>query len=98
MIQVTAQTRILVAVEPVDFRKGIDGLAQLCKTVFGKDPFSGTMFVFHNRRSTSIKILYYDGQGFWLCMRTRQEPLFNSSTRSSKRTITWDTPNPWASI
>lgn len=67
MIQVTAQTRILVAVRPADFRCGIDGLARLCRKALGSDPFTGAVFVFRNRRRTAIKLLAYDGQGFWLC-------------------------------
>jgi transposase len=67
MLQVTPQMKVLVAVMPVDFRRGIDGLAALCKSSLGQDPFAGTMFVFRNRRATAIKILVYDGQGFWLC-------------------------------
>jgi transposase len=59
--------RILVAVEPADFRKGIDGLAQLCQAVLRQDPFCGAIFVFRNRRATAVKALVYDGQGFWLC-------------------------------
>lgn len=69
MIQVTAQMRVLVAVEPVDFRKGIDGLAAVCKRELSSDPFSGFVFVFKNRKATAIKILVYDGQGFWLCQK-----------------------------
>jgi hypothetical protein len=69
MIQVTPQMRILLAVEPVDFRKGIDGLASVCKNVLGSDPFCGYMFVFMNKKKTAIKILVYDGQGFWLCQK-----------------------------
>jgi len=69
MLQVTPQMRILVAVEPADFRKGIDGLAGLCRQALRKDPFSGFVFVFRNRRATAIKILCYDGQGFWLCQK-----------------------------
>ena len=67
MIQVTAQTRILVAVEPVDFRRGIDGLAKMCREALGSDPFSGAIYAFRNRRGTAVKLLVYDGQGFWLC-------------------------------
>ena len=59
MIQITPQMRILVALEVVDFRKGIDRLAQLCREVIGSDPFSGHVFVFRNRRKTAIKILCY---------------------------------------
>jgi len=69
MIQITPQMRILLAVEPVDFRKGIDGLTFLCKKILKADPFAGYLFVFLNRRKTAIKILSYDGQGFWLCQK-----------------------------
>jgi len=69
MLQLSPQTRILVAVEPVDFRKGIDGLCQLCRAKLLHDPMSGAVFVFCNRRRHSIRILVYDGQGFWLCTK-----------------------------
>ena len=69
MIQITPQMRVVVAVEPADFRKGIDGLARLCEEVLGHDPFTGWVFVFRNRRATALKILVYDGQGFWLCYK-----------------------------
>jgi transposase len=69
MIQVTPQMRILVAVDPVDFRKGIDGLAGICRGVLNADPLSGCLFLFRNRRGTSLKMLLYDGQGFWLCQK-----------------------------
>lgn len=67
MIQITPHMRILVAVEPTDFRKGIDGLVALCQQRLKADPFSGGLFVFGNRRRSAIRILCYDGQGFWLC-------------------------------
>jgi len=67
MIQLTPQMRILVALEPADFRRGIDGLASVCKQTLREDPFSGCVFVFRNRRATALKVLVYDGQGFWLC-------------------------------
>lgn len=59
--------RIFVAIEPADFRRGIDGLARLCKEVLCQDPLCGALFVFRNRRATALKVLVYDGQGFWLC-------------------------------
>jgi transposase len=76
MIQVTPQMRVLVAVEPADFRKGIDGLAQVCKAALEEDPFSGTVFVFCNRRRTAVKMLVYDGRGFWLCQKRLSEGRF----------------------
>jgi transposase len=69
MLQFTPQHRLLLATTPVDFRKGIDGLAALCRKVLTQDPFSGTFFIFTNKRKTAVKILIYDGQGFWLCLK-----------------------------
>jgi transposase len=75
-LQLTPQMRILVCLEPVDFRKGIDGLVQCCQSVLREDPFRGTVFAFRNRRSTAVKILAYDGQGFWLCQKRLSEGRF----------------------
>jgi transposase len=69
MLQLVPQLRILLAVEPVDFRKGLDSLAALCRNQWQQDPFSGTLFVFRNRQATALKLLVYDGNGFWLCLR-----------------------------
>lgn len=69
MIQITPQHRLLLAVEAIDFRKGIDSICALCKQRLIEDPFSGTVFVFANRRKTAVKILVYDGSGFWLCLK-----------------------------
>ena len=69
MIQITPHMRVLVAVEPADFRRGIDGLARMCREALRADPFSGAVFVFRNRRKTAVKVLTYDGQGFWLCYK-----------------------------
>jgi transposase len=69
MLQLSAQSRVLLAVEPADFRRGIDGLAALCRQRLGADPIDGAIFVFRNRRGTSLKLLQYDGQGFGLCQK-----------------------------
>jgi transposase len=76
MIQVTPQMRVLVAIEPVDFRRGIDGLAQLCRQRLSMDPFGGTVFVFRNKQRKAIKFLVYDGQGFWLCHKRLSQGRF----------------------
>ena len=78
MIQVTPQMRIVAAVEPADFRRGIDGLARLCKDVLKHDPFNGWVFVFRNRSAKALKILVYDGQGFWLCHKRLSSGCFVS--------------------
>ena len=69
MIQIVPHLKVLVACEPVDFRKGIDSLACVCRQHFEVDPFLGTLFVFRNRSGTALKLLVYDGQGFWLCQK-----------------------------
>jgi transposase len=69
--------KILVAIEPADFRKGIDGLARLCREELETSPFSGALFVFRNRRGTSIKVIAFDGQGMWLCQKRLSQGRFH---------------------
>lgn len=69
MIQITPHMKILACQSVIDFRKGIDGLAGLCRSELRNDPFSGCIFIFRNRRKTAVKVLVYDGQGFWLCQK-----------------------------
>ena len=60
------QMRLLMAVEPVDFRRGIDCLVAVCRQRLQVDPMSGALFIFGSRNRKSLKILAYDGQGFLL--------------------------------
>ncbi|NCQ34400.1 IS66 family insertion sequence element accessory protein TnpB [bacterium] len=76
MIQLTPHMRILVATDPADFRRGIDGLACLCRTALKTEPLEGAVFVFRNRSRTAVKILVYDGQGFWLCHKRFSDAKF----------------------
>lgn len=69
MLQVVPQMEIILVCDPVDFRKGIDGLSAVCRIKLRKDPFSGALFCFRNRARTAVKFLVYDSQGFWLCMK-----------------------------
>jgi transposase len=69
MIQITPHMRIYLCIAPIDFRKGIDGLSGVCRNILAKDPFCGSMFIFRNKRKTTLKILVYDGQGFWLFVK-----------------------------
>jgi transposase len=78
MIQITPQMRVLVAIERVDGRKGIDSLVRLCQEKLAEDPFSGCVFVFRSRSGMSIRLLSYDGQGYWLAQK-----------RLSKGTFVW---------
>jgi transposase len=88
MIQITPQMRVLVAIEPVDGRKGIDSLAQLCREKLSEEPFSGCVFVFRSRRGTAIRLLTYDGQGFWLLQKRLSKGRFRwwpEADRPAKR-------------
>jgi transposase len=88
MIAVSAQTRIWVAREPADFRCGIDGLAKICRAILKSDPFSGALFVFRNRRAKSIKILAYNGRGFWLCQKRLSKGRFRWWPESDEACLT----------
>ena len=66
MIQLSPLTKIFIVVGHIDFRNGIDGLVGICRTQIKLDPFSGIVILFRNRNRNSIKVLTYDGQGFWL--------------------------------
>jgi transposase len=76
MLQLTPQSRIFVATQPVDFRKGIDGLAAVCRQALGDDPLEGTVYVFRNRAGTALKLLLYDGQGYWIMMKRLSQGRF----------------------
>jgi transposase len=76
MLQLTPQSRIFVALAPVDFRKGIDGLAALCRQTLSENPLGGAVHVLRNRAGTALKLLVYDGQGFWLCTKRLSQGRF----------------------
>jgi transposase len=76
MIQLTPQSRIFLATEPVDFRKGIDGLGAVCRQRLGDHPLTGAVYVFRNRSGTSLKLLLYDGQGYWMMLKRLSQGRF----------------------
>lgn len=76
MIQITPHMRILLAIEPADFRCGIDGLVQICRQRLGVEPQDGALVVFRNRRGTSVKLITYDSQGYWLAQKRLSEGRF----------------------
>jgi len=69
MLQITPHHHLFIAADPVDFRKGIDSLVAFCRRHLNLDPLDGHLFVFRNRNGTSVKVLIYDGNGFWLCQK-----------------------------
>ena len=91
MLQLTPQSRIFVATEPVDFRKGIDGLAAVCRRALGDNPLSGALYVFRNRAGTTLKSLMYDGQGFWLSRTVHNASLCDEDGRDVLPVLCADT-------
>lgn len=93
MLQIAPQMRILVCMQPVDFRKGIDGIAAVCRNRLNHDPHEGTIFLFRNRSRCAIRILTYDGQGFWLCTKRLSQGKFRWWPESGSDSATinsWD--------
>ena len=66
MILIPPGVRILLAAQPVDFRKGMDGLAALVQRALRADPFQGDVFIFRARRADRVKLLVFDGTGLVL--------------------------------
>jgi transposase len=71
-----APLAIWLAVAPVDLRCGIDRLLVLVQSVFGRDAFDGSAYVFRNRAGTRIKLVMGDAHGVWLCVRRLQQGHF----------------------
>ena len=82
MIPVTASTPIMVAIKPVDFRRQMDGLIAHCRQTLSTDPMTGTFFIFINRAKTMIRVLVYDGSGFWLMTKRLSKGKFTGWPRS----------------
>lgn len=87
MILLTANTPILLAIQPADFRCGIDGFVAICRRQLAQDPRSGILFVFINRNKTMIRALSYDGSGFWLMTKRLSKGKF-SNWPTAKEAVT----------
>ena len=76
MIAVSPKHHIFLAIEPIDFRKGLNAIARLCHAKFQQNPMNGHYFLFRNKRKTDIKLLYYDSQGFCLFQKRLSAGVF----------------------
>ena len=76
MIVPPSGVRVLVAMRPVDFRRGADGLAATVQHELRQDPFSGTIFVFRTKRADRIKLLVWDGSGLVLIWKRLENGAF----------------------
>jgi transposase len=81
MLTLPASVRIYVAAEPVDLRRGFDGLAAATRSVIGADPLSGHVFVFLNRRRNRIKLLVWDRTGYVVLYKRLERGTFHLSTQ-----------------
>ena len=85
MLQLSADTAILVATQPQDFRKGIDGFIAVCQGTLKQNPRADIRFVFINRNRTMVRVLAYDGTGFWLMTKRLSKGRFQGWPRSEQR-------------
>jgi len=69
MLLLAPQLRIMIAILPIDFRFGVDRIASVCRQTLNQNPFDGTLFVFKNRSNTAIRLLCYDGGGYWIATK-----------------------------
>jgi len=76
MLNFSHQTRVFLFVEPVDMRKSFRGLCLLAESVLKEDPASGHWFAFVNRRRDRLKLLGWDGQGFWIWYKRLESGVF----------------------
>lgn len=77
MIQLPPNAQILVMHDAVNFRNGIDGTAAIARLVLKREPMDGCFFIFRNKMGHSLRVLYYDGGGFWLCTKRLSKGTFN---------------------
>lgn len=76
MIGPSGSVQVMMATRPVDFRKGIDGLAAVVRETMGADPFSGTVYVFRSKRADRAKLVFWDGSGVVLVAKRLEEGRF----------------------
>ena len=77
MLSFSGSLKVFVAVEACDMRKGFNGLHALVTQRLGEDPRAGALFVFTNKRHSRIKILCWDGTGFWVLSKRLEEGTFS---------------------
>ena len=77
MISAGPATRVFVALEPVDMRKGFDGLYGLVAHQLQEDPRSAHLFVFTNTQRNRLKVLHWDGTGLWVCAKRLEKGRFS---------------------
>ena len=73
---IASPAQIWLVVEPVDMRRGMDGLSAIVQQALGESPCAGSAFVFRNRTGSRLRLLLWDGNGVWLCQRRLHQGSF----------------------
>ena len=81
-------TKIYIALDAVDMRKGFEGLHGLVRDQLGQDPLSGHVFLFTNRTRTRLKALVWDGSGLWVCAKRLEKGRFHWPVAQQVRSVT----------
>lgn len=84
MIRLTQESCIHVAIQPIDFRKQLDGLIAVCENQFKRSTRNGHWFVFINRTRTMIRALVYDHNGYWLATKRLSRGRYRRWPKSSE--------------
>ena len=88
MFGVGLATKIYIALDAVDMRKGFEGLHGLVRDHLGQDPLSGHLFLFTNRTQTRLKALVWDGSGLWVCAKRLEKGRFRWPAAGTGRSVT----------
>lgn len=84
MLNIPSNIPIFLYVPPADLRKGFDGLSGIVRNEFEADPLDGSLFLFVNRRRDRIKILHFDGSGYWLYYKLLEAGTFEVIATNDK--------------
>src|ERR1700689_2159421 len=84
-------TKIYLAVEAIDMRKGFEGLYGAVRDQLGHDPVSGHLFLFTNKTRTRLKALVWDGSGLWVCAKRLEKGRFRWPEADQVRSVTMRT-------
>lgn len=87
MLNLPASVTIYLHTEPTDMRKGVDGLSGIVRGQFEEDPTGGSLYLFVNRRRDRLKMLYWDGTGFWVFYKVLEQGTFEVRQTDGQRLV-----------
>jgi transposase len=84
MLSIPSTVSIFLCTQPTDMRKSFDGLSGIVRSEFASDPLDGSLFLFVNRRRDRLKILHWDGTGYWLYYKLLEAGTFEVTASEGK--------------